>query len=117
MEKTASEIVMVKKNVRQQEWKRQIEEQRTSGLSVQEWCKQNGINLKTYYYHLRKGREEFLTDLFLSQIFISAEVILMILKRYISMPNPTGKLSNHCKSKTTDREGISCSVVFCTLFI
>ena len=60
MEKTASEIAMVKKNVRLQEWERQIEEQKSSGLSVQEWCKQNKINLKTYYYHLRRVREEFL---------------------------------------------------------
>ena len=60
MEKTASEIAMVKKNVRLQEWERQIEEQKSSGLSVQEWCQQHGINPKTYYYHLRKVREEFL---------------------------------------------------------
>ena len=60
MEKTASEIAMVKKNVRLQEWERQIEKQKSSGLSVQEWCQQHGINPKTYYYHLRKVREEFL---------------------------------------------------------
>ena len=60
MEKTASEIATVKRNVRLQEWNRQIEEQKSSGLSVQEWCKQNKINLKTYYYHLRRVREEFL---------------------------------------------------------
>ena len=59
MEKTASEIVKVKKTVRLQEWERQIEEQKTSGLSVQEWCRQNGIATKTYYYHLRKVREDF----------------------------------------------------------
>ena len=60
MEKTASEIVTVKKNIRLQEWNRQIEEQKSSGLSVQEWCIQNRINIKTYYYHLRKVREDFL---------------------------------------------------------
>ena len=60
MEKTASEIAMVKKNVRLQEWERQIEEQKSSGLSVQEWCQQHSIKPKTYYYHLRKVREEFL---------------------------------------------------------
>ena len=60
MEKTASEIAKVKKNIRLQEWNRQIEEQRASNLSVQEWCQQHGINLKTYYYHLRKVRDEFL---------------------------------------------------------
>ena len=60
MESTASEIVKVKKKVRLKEWKRQIEEQKTSGLSVQEWCRQNGIAAKTFYYHLRKVREDFL---------------------------------------------------------
>ena len=60
MKSTASEIVKVKKKVRLQEWERQIEEQKTSGLSVQEWCEQNGIAAKTYYYHLRKVREDFL---------------------------------------------------------
>lgn len=60
MESTASEIVKVKKKVRLQEWKQQIEEQKMSGLSVQEWCEQKGINPKTYYYHLRKVREEIL---------------------------------------------------------
>lgn len=60
MEKTANEIVMAKKNIRLQEWNRQIKEQKSSGLSVQEWCQQHGINPKTYYYHLRKVREEFL---------------------------------------------------------
>ena len=60
MKSTASEIVKVKKKVRLQEWEQQIEEQKTSGLSVQEWCVQNGINPKTYYYHLRKVREDFL---------------------------------------------------------
>ena len=60
MKSTASEIVKVKKKVRRQEWEQQIEEQKTSGLSVQEWCRQNGIAAKTFYYHLRKVREDFL---------------------------------------------------------
>ena len=60
MKSTASEIVKVKKKVRLQEWEQQIEEQKTSGLSVQEWCRQNGIAAKTFYYHLRKVREDFL---------------------------------------------------------
>ena len=51
---------MVKKNEQLQEWNRQIEEQRTSDLNIQEWCIQNGINPKTYYYHLCKVRKEFM---------------------------------------------------------
>ena len=35
MEKTASEIATVKRNVRLQEWNRQIEEQKSSGQSIE----------------------------------------------------------------------------------
>ena len=58
MGKTTREIVLVKKNIRLQEWSRQIEEQKSSGLNVQDWCTQNGVNPKTYYYHIRRVREE-----------------------------------------------------------
>ena len=44
MEKTASKIATVKRNVRLLEWNRQIEEQKSSGLNVQEWCQHKGIN-------------------------------------------------------------------------
>lgn len=27
-------------------------------MTVQRWCKENGINPKTYYYHMRKLREK-----------------------------------------------------------
>lgn len=60
MEKPTSEIATVKKKIRLQEWEQQIEEQRSSGLSVQKWCRQNGINSRTYYNHFRKVREGFL---------------------------------------------------------
>ena len=56
MENTASETMKVKKKVRRQEWERQIEEQKTSGLSVQEWCRQNGIAAKTYYDHTQNSK-------------------------------------------------------------
>ena len=43
-----------------QEWAAQIEAQQASGLTVQQWCMENGVNPKTYYYHLKKVREQFL---------------------------------------------------------
>ena len=43
-----------------QEWSAQIEAQQTSGLTVQQWCVENGIKPKTYYYRLKKVREQFL---------------------------------------------------------
>lgn len=52
------EIAIVKKQVMEAEWVERIRHCRESGLTVAEWCRQNSINPKTYYYHLRKIRKE-----------------------------------------------------------
>lgn len=52
------EISIVKKQVQKAEWTEIIRKCSESGLTVSEWCRENGINLKTYYYHLRKIRKE-----------------------------------------------------------
>ena len=52
------EIAIVKKQVQQAEWAERMRKCRESGLTVTEWCQQNSINPKTYYYHLRKIRKE-----------------------------------------------------------
>ena len=51
-------IELVKKQVIKAEWADKISQCRESGLTVSEWCRQNSINPKTYYYHLRKIRKE-----------------------------------------------------------
>lgn len=61
MEATTA-ITTVKKELRLQEWSAQIKAQQASGLTVQQWCAENGINAKTYYYRLRKVREQFMED-------------------------------------------------------
>lgn len=58
MESKTTAITAVKQEVRLNEWTAQIEAQQASGLTVQQWCAENGINPKTYYYRLRKVREQ-----------------------------------------------------------
>ena len=53
-----NEVALVKKQVIEAEWADKISQCRESGLTVSEWCRQNSINPKTYYYHLRKIRKE-----------------------------------------------------------
>ena len=60
MEAKTIALAAVKQDVRLQEWSAQIEAQQTSGLTVRQWCTENGVKPKTYYYHLRKVREQFL---------------------------------------------------------
>lgn len=57
MEANTTCITAVKHEVQMREWAAQVEAQQASGLSVKEFCQENGINPKTYYYRLRKVRE------------------------------------------------------------
>ena len=60
MEAKTTALATVKQEVRMQEWSAQIAEQQASGLTVRQWCIENGVKPKTYYYHLKKVREQFL---------------------------------------------------------
>ena len=58
----STEIQTVKQQVRIKNWKAEVEACNASGLSVQQWCRQNGISAKTYYCHLRKVREAMISE-------------------------------------------------------
>ena len=57
-ETETSMIARIKSKVKWEEWKEQVNSQIASGLRVKEWCRQNNVNAKTYYYHLRRVREK-----------------------------------------------------------
>ena len=51
MRETETAIIeRIKTDVKWEEWKEQVNSQITSGLTVKEWCRQNKVNEKTYYY-------------------------------------------------------------------
>ena len=45
---------VVKENSNLAEWARQVEECRSSGLSVRSWCERNGIAVSTFHYRQQK---------------------------------------------------------------
>jgi thiamine biosynthesis protein ThiC len=51
-------VTLVKREVQSAAWTEKVKERQSSGMSVVRWCEANGINTKTYYYHLRKIREK-----------------------------------------------------------
>lgn len=51
------------KQVKYQYWLNVIHECRTFGLTNQDWCEQNGISIKSYYYWIAKFRKLALEDL------------------------------------------------------
>lgn len=52
------QVTLVKNQVRAQNWYKLIEECQSSGQTVVSWCKENDVNIKTYYYWLRKFRQQ-----------------------------------------------------------
>ena len=60
MEGKRSELAVVKQKVRLQEWSAQVEAQQASGLTVPQWCAENGIKTKSFYYRLRRVREQYI---------------------------------------------------------
>ena len=50
-------IAMVKKEVQLQNWSDKELARQESGLTVTEWCRQEKISTSTYYYRLRRIRE------------------------------------------------------------
>ena len=52
-----NEIARIKNEVRLQQWAEMVQLRNESGLTVSQWCRQNGINQKTYYYRLNLVRK------------------------------------------------------------
>ena len=65
-------VTQVKIQFRLEQWKKLISECQASGLSVCSWCQQNDVREQTYYYYLKKIREQTIENL-LTQGLFSAE--------------------------------------------
>lgn len=49
---------LITTQLRHRSWMEEYARQQESGLTVREWCAENGITPKTFYYRLRVIREE-----------------------------------------------------------
>ena len=58
-----NEIAKMKKEAKLVQWAGMVRSRSKSGLSVTEWCKQNGINIKTYYYRLKRVRQAVCSEM------------------------------------------------------
>ena len=52
-----NEIAKIKQDVKLRQWTEMIQQRKESGLTVSQWCTENGVNIKTYYYRLQKVRQ------------------------------------------------------------
>ena len=56
-------VTQVKTQFRLEQWKKLISECQNSGLPVRTWCAQNGLKEQSYYYYLKKLREQAIENL------------------------------------------------------
>ena len=54
--------------IRDKDWVALIQEQRSSGLTIKQWCSNNGITVNAYYYRLRRLREKIIESSAVKQI-------------------------------------------------
>ena len=62
MRQMGTEIQTVKNQMTLKNRAQEVAECQSSGMTVSAWCELHGINVKTYYYHLRRVRESLLTE-------------------------------------------------------
>ena len=58
-----NKIAKVKKEIKLAQWAEMVRQRNESRLTVTDWCKQNGINIKTYYYRLKRVRQEVCSEM------------------------------------------------------
>ena len=66
-----NEIAVIKAQVQKAEWAERIRHCKEGGLTVTAWFQQNSINPKTYYYHLRKIRNEICEQIAVTVMTVS----------------------------------------------
>lgn len=87
-------ISEVKQEYQLQEWSGMLRERKESGLSVKQWCQEQGLAEHIYYYRLRKLRQAACTALKHAQPIQLAEVPLA--------PKPE---ESHAKLRLTTKTG------------
>ena len=58
-----NEIAKVKKEVKLSKWAEMVRQRNEGGLTVTDRCKENGTNLKTYYYRLKRVRQTVCSEI------------------------------------------------------
>ena len=57
-----NEIAKVKNEVNLRQWADMVQRRNESGLTIAQWCSENGVNLKTYYYRLNRVRKALCSE-------------------------------------------------------
>ena len=57
------QVTQIKTQLRMEQWKQLIEECQKSEMSVTVWCKENNVSESSYYYYLKRFRQQAIASL------------------------------------------------------
>ena len=57
------QVTQIKTQLRMEQWKQLIEECQKSEMSVTAWCKENNVSEASYYYYLKRLRQQAIASL------------------------------------------------------
>ena len=57
------QVTQIKTQLRMEQWKQLIEECQKSEMSVSAWCKENNVSESSYYYYLKRLRQQTIVSL------------------------------------------------------
>ena len=74
------QVQTVKRMIQIQEWAAQISAWKQSGQTIKQWCAENGMDRKTFYYHRKRVREEML------EAYESANAVQLARPDHVHLP-------------------------------
>lgn len=105
-------VSATKAEFRFRQWSKIIQDCQSSSLSVTEWCKQNGIGAKSYYYWLRKIRSKSCETMELPVPVIKQPIVPLQLSHLESFKSPGPLVTIRLGSASIDiTEGASQAMI------
>lgn len=83
------QVTQVKTQLRLEHWKQLISECQASGMSVCSWCKENNVSEPSYYYYLKRLRQQTIASL---PITVAEEKPAVFKKLEVASPIPNSSL-------------------------
>ncbi|MEG2482115.1 MAG: IS66 family insertion sequence element accessory protein TnpB [Lachnospiraceae bacterium] len=108
------QVTQTKVQFRREQWKKIITECQSSGIPVRTWCDQHGFKEQSYYYYLKKIREQELSNLpisipvakeettFFKQLEVNTPVVNTRAAVIIHLPSASLEIQNGATQQTVE---------------
>ena len=104
------EIADAKRLAKLRSWLEMVEALSASGLTVKTWCQKNGINIKTYYYRLKRVRLAALQEQGSADVYLPSREAPSPIFAELDLGSPASHLASGGCAATVRIGGIAIDV-------